>query len=185
MKKSLYLPILFTLLSALTVFAQSETEKGVELYRDGDFEGAIKVLENVVKTNGKDRKAWTYLGASFVNEKKNNEALNSFIKAEEISLKNLSEKELIDYDDGLRIISKPRANYTDLARGKNTEGKVKVAVEFNKNGEAKWIFTIQALPNGLTEETIAAIRKIKFEPAQKDGKPVSVIKILIYGFTLY
>ena len=142
-------------------------------------------MQKAVETDKKDRKAWTYLGASFANKKKSDESLDSFLKADAISQKGLSEKELTDFDDGLKVTSKPRANYTDLARTKNTQGKVKIAVEFNENGETKWIFIIQALPNGLTEQTIAAIRKISFEPAQKDGKPVSVVKILTYGFILY
>lgn len=185
MKKSFCVIVALVFLSAVSIFAQSEPEKGVELYRSGDFDGAIAVLENVVKTDAKDRKAWVYLGASFAHQKKSNEALESFLKVDSISTKILSDKELKDFDDGLKIISKPRANYTDLARSNDTQGKVKIAVEFNKNGETKWIFIIQALPNGLTEQTIAAIRKIKFEPAQKDGNPISVIKILTYGFTLY
>ncbi len=108
MKFSRCLFICLILLSAVSIFAQSETEKGVELYRNGDFDGAISILEKVVKADEKDRQAWLYLGASFAKNEKKEDALESFLKADTIILTN---QELIKFDDGLKIISKPRANY--------------------------------------------------------------------------
>lgn len=64
MKLSLHLLICLFFLSTISIFAQSETEKGIELYRNNNFDEAISVLEKVVKIDEKDRKAWTYLGAS-------------------------------------------------------------------------------------------------------------------------
>jgi len=41
------------------------------------------------------------------------------------------------------------------------------------------------LPYGLTERAIAAARQIKFTPATKDGRPVSMYIQLEYNFNLY
>jgi hypothetical protein len=41
------------------------------------------------------------------------------------------------------------------------------------------------LPFGLTEKAIAAARLIKFVPAMKGGRPVSVHMQLEYNFNLY
>jgi len=44
---------------------------------------------------------------------------------------------------------------------------------------------LDTLPFGLTEQAIAAARQIKFVPAVKDGRPVSVFMQLEYNFNLY
>ncbi|HZF40058.1 MAG TPA: energy transducer TonB [Blastocatellia bacterium] len=44
---------------------------------------------------------------------------------------------------------------------------------------------IQGLDHGLTEQAIEAARKIRFTPAMRDGKPVSVIGSLEFTFDLY
>jgi hypothetical protein len=44
---------------------------------------------------------------------------------------------------------------------------------------------IVSLPGGLTENTVEAARRIKFEPARKRDEAVTAVKILSYGFTVY
>jgi hypothetical protein len=41
------------------------------------------------------------------------------------------------------------------------------------------------LPYGLTEQAMEAARKMRFEPAMKNGIPYSVTKLVEYPFTLY
>jgi len=41
------------------------------------------------------------------------------------------------------------------------------------------------LPDGLTEKAIAAARSIRFQPAQKDGRPVSQYAVIEYSFNIY
>src|SRR6478672_6053098 len=113
MKYSFFVITFFLFLLAVSTFAQSETEKGVELYRSGNFTQAIDVLDTVVKADKKDRKAWTYLGASYFKEGNRKKAANAFKKAVSISL---SEKERKEINDGLVIKSKLRVQYTDSAR---------------------------------------------------------------------
>jgi hypothetical protein len=47
------------------------------------------------------------------------------------------------------------------------------------------IRAVHTLPFGLTERAIAAARQIKFVPAIKGGRPVSVFMQLEYNFNLY
>ncbi|MGI8467875.1 MAG: energy transducer TonB [Pyrinomonadaceae bacterium] len=182
MKHSLCFLIFIVLFSATAIFAQSETEKGIELYRSGDFSQAVVVLDNTVKVDKKDRKAWTYLGASYFKTGNRKEAANAFKKAASISV---PKESLSEINDGLVIKTKPRAHYTDAARENFTQGVVKIAVEFGQDGKIKSAYIIQGLPNGLTEECIEAVKKIEFEPVQKDGKPISVVGIIEYSFTIY
>jgi outer membrane biosynthesis protein TonB len=44
---------------------------------------------------------------------------------------------------------------------------------------------MQALPYGLTTRAVRAARQIRFTPAEKDGKPVSMYIQLEYNFNLY
>lgn len=85
----------------------------------------------------------------------------------------------------IKILTKPRANYTDSARAANIKGIVRLAVLFSAEGRVKYILVLKPLSNGLTEEAIKAARLISFEPQKKDGKPVSVVRIVEYSFTLY
>jgi len=85
----------------------------------------------------------------------------------------------------VQILSKPRAIYTDAARLNFTEGKVLLRVTFSANGQIGAISVIDGLPDGLTEQAIAAARGLKFEPARRDGVPYSVTKPVEYTFTIY
>ena len=44
---------------------------------------------------------------------------------------------------------------------------------------------IKGLPGGLTEKAMEAARQIKFIPAMKDGKPVSMWMNFEYKFSLF
>jgi TonB family protein len=84
-----------------------------------------------------------------------------------------------------RFLSKPRADYTDAARENQVQGTVRLRVTFLANGQIGAITPVGNLPDGLTEQAITAARQIKFEPARRDGAPVTVTKIVEYTFTLY
>ena len=180
-KKMKFILSLLTILLFCTFgFGQSEREKGIDLYENGDYISAIEVLQNVVKTDDKDRDAWLFLGMSFVKTKKNKEALKALRKGDSISLVNSSE-----YSKELKIISKPHPRYTDLARQNNVTGKVKLAIEFGSDSKIKAIVPIQTLPDGLTANCLEVAQRIEFEPAYKNDKPVNYIKIIVYTFEIY
>jgi len=85
----------------------------------------------------------------------------------------------------LQITSKPRPGYTDSARQANIQGTVTLRVTFLGNGQIGSISPVKGLPNGLTEQAIAAARRISFEPKKVDGQGVSVTKVIEYTFSIY
>jgi len=86
---------------------------------------------------------------------------------------------------GVKVLSKPRANYTNFARFYEISGKVTLRVTFSANGTIGAISPVLKLPFGLTEEAIAAARGITFEPAIRNGVAYSVSKPVEYSFTIY
>lgn len=85
----------------------------------------------------------------------------------------------------IKILSKPQAKYTDAARQNNVQGTIALRVVFTAAGTIGSITPVTELPDGLTEEAIAAARQIKFEPARKNGIPYSIAKTVSYSFTIY
>lgn len=90
-----------------------------------------------------------------------------------------------EVSEGARISSKPKPSYTDAARQNQVVGVVVLKVILKFDGSIGSISVVSGLPNGLTEQAIAAARNIKFTPAQKDGVPVSVSVQVEYVFNLY
>lgn len=80
------------------------------------------------------------------------------------------------------ITYKPEPGYTEEARRNMVDGVVRLRVVLNLSGEVTNVSVIKGLPDGLSEKAIAAARRIKFSPAQKDGRPVSQYAVLEYNF---
>ncbi|HEY0428392.1 MAG TPA: TonB family protein [Pyrinomonadaceae bacterium] len=85
---------------------------------------------------------------------------------------------------GIRLLSRPGALYTDIAKRNDAEGKVTLKVAFLASGEIGEISVVSGLPYGLTEQAIKAARQIKFEPAKKNNQPYSVFKTVVYSFSV-
>lgn len=90
-----------------------------------------------------------------------------------------------EVDQKARLLFKPEPQYTEEARQNQVAGTVMLRVVFSSAGEVDQIRAVRTLPFGLTERAIAAARQIKFVPATKDGRPVSVQMQLEYNFNLY
>ncbi len=86
---------------------------------------------------------------------------------------------------GLKILSKPRPGYTDAARQNNIQGTVILRVTFLASGQVGSVSVVKGLPNGLSEQAIAAARRISFEPAKTNGIGQSVTKQIEYSFSIY
>jgi TonB family protein len=84
-----------------------------------------------------------------------------------------------------RVITKPEPQYTESARQHSVHGTVVLRAVFAADGKVKHLSVITGLPDGLTERALAAARAIKFVPAKKDGRPVSMWMQLEYNFDLY
>jgi TonB family protein len=58
-------------------------------------------------------------------------------------------------------------------------------VIFTADGRIDSIRVVRGLPDGLTEKAIEAAKRIRFQPAVKNGAPVSVRGQLEFSFNLY
>jgi len=84
-----------------------------------------------------------------------------------------------------RVLDKPEPQYTEVARKNQVTGTVVLRVVFSSSGQVTNISVIRGLPDGLSERAIAAARQIRFVPAMKDGRAVSMWMELEYNFNLY
>jgi TonB family protein len=90
-----------------------------------------------------------------------------------------------DVTSKARILSKPEPQYTEDARKNQVTGTVVLRAVFSSSGQVTQIRAVSGLPYGLTDRAIAAARNIKFTPATKDGRNVSMWFQLEYNFNLY
>jgi TonB family protein len=85
----------------------------------------------------------------------------------------------------LKILAKPRAMYTDEARMAGVQGVIRVLVGFSEKGTIEHVLVIKPLGFGLDREAVRAVSNMKFEPAKRNGVPVSIVRVVEYSFTLY
>jgi len=89
-----------------------------------------------------------------------------------------------------RIKYKPQPQYPDEAREKKIKATVILRAIFRSSGEVTNIKLARVVPDNLPEDlaklfvdrSIEAARQIEFEPAVKNGKPVSMYVQLEYNF---
>lgn len=87
-------------------------------------------------------------------------------------------------DKPLNILSQPEPELTDEQKMQSAdmEETAKVRVEFLDSGFIGAITAVNSLPNGLSEAAVEAAGKIEFEPERKNGRPVTIYKIIEYSF---
>ena len=90
-----------------------------------------------------------------------------------------------EVDERVQILRKPTPVYTYEARKHQRRGYVILRAILAADNTVKHIEVLTGLPDGLTEKSIEVARQIKFKPAMKDGKPVSVWVELQYQFQLF
>jgi TonB family protein len=83
------------------------------------------------------------------------------------------------------ITSKPEPGFTESARVFGVTGVVRIRAILTATGTVEGVSVVKWLPHGLTQKALDAARRIRFEPAQKDGRPVSQYVMLEYNFNLY
>jgi len=84
-----------------------------------------------------------------------------------------------------RAIYSPDPEYSEEARKVKHQGTVVLALVVAPDGRPRDIHVINSLGMGLDEKAIEAVSHWKFEPAMKDGKPVSVAISVEVEFRLY
>jgi TonB family protein len=60
-----------------------------------------------------------------------------------------------------------------------------LSVLFGADAKVTDIQVVRGLPYGLTEKAVEAAKRIKFKPAEKDGKAVDVRGNVEFTFNLY
>ena len=101
------------------------------------------------------------------------------------SASDVEDEEEILYSRGVMAVEKPKARYTDQARTSSVQGSITLRILFKANGQIGRIRLVKGLRMGLNEEAIEAAKKIKFVPAEIDGKPVDAERNLVYTFSIY
>jgi len=84
-----------------------------------------------------------------------------------------------------RAIHQPPPEYSEKARRKKLEGTVMLLLVVTPDGNTTDIKVTIGHGSGLDEKAIEAVRRWKFEPATKDGKPVAVKIAVQVSFHLY
>jgi hypothetical protein len=94
-------------------------------------------------------------------------------------------------DRPLKVLRVPAAEYSGEARGRMIEGWIKLRITFLDTGAIGDIFYVnesdpqkELSKYGLLKNCYEAAKKVEFQPAVKDGKPVTVTKVLQYDFNL-
>ena len=75
-------------------------------------------------------------------------------------------------DRPVEIVFKPTPEYTDEARSARIEGTVSLELEFTAAGDVRMLRVVRGLGHGLDEAAERAALRIRFKPAQSDGRPV-------------
>jgi TonB family protein len=83
-----------------------------------------------------------------------------------------------------KLLTKVEPKYTQEARDAKIQGSVKLKTIVTSDGVAKDIEVLEGLDTGLDQAAIDAVTKWTFQPATKDGKPVSVIATIEVNFRL-
>lgn len=218
-------------------------DRGIQLYKQGDTNGAIAVFREATKRNKDDISAWHYLGLAFEKTGKKDYARKAHEKAAKIAdgllssspdrAASLPKAQLLEAADSAeqylalsvhpsqkkteewrdradflrvfapsdeqsvraysgrdvttkpRVLEKPEPIYTEAARRHQLTGTVILRCVFAEDGRVVNIVPIRGLRYGLTRKAITAAYRIRFTPATKDGKPVSMYMQLEYNFNLY
>jgi len=75
-------------------------------------------------------------------------------------------------DRPVEIVFKPTPEYTDEARSARIEGTVSLELEFTAAGDVRVLRIVRGLGHGLDEAAQRSALRIRFKPAQSDGRPV-------------
>jgi protein TonB len=79
----------------------------------------------------------------------------------------------------------PEAEFSDEARRAKYQGSCMITIIVDARGYPQNPRIVGALGMGLDEKALEAVRKYRFKPAMKDGKPVPVMITVEVNFRLY
>jgi TonB family protein len=82
------------------------------------------------------------------------------------------------------LLSKVEPEYSEEARKAKYQGVVLLYVEVDPSGKAVNIRVLHSLGLGLDEKAMEAVKKWRFKPGVKDGRPVTVQAQIEVNFRL-
>ncbi len=85
----------------------------------------------------------------------------------------------------LVIVSQPIPSFTSSAKRSFETGNIQVRLTFSDEGRVSKVGIIKDLNAGLLRQSLFSAIRMKFLPAEKDGKPITVSKIVEYSFRIY
>ena len=83
------------------------------------------------------------------------------------------------------LVHKVEPEYSEKARKARVDGTVTLSMKIAPDGSPTDITVAKALGYGLDEKAIEAVKKWRFQPGMKDGKPVPVIVSVEVSFHLH
>lgn len=84
-----------------------------------------------------------------------------------------------------QILRRPEPLYPREARSSQANGRVKLLLVLGADSTVKHILALRSSHPLFTEASVQAARRIVFEPAIKDGRPVSTAVSIEYNFQTY
>lgn len=82
------------------------------------------------------------------------------------------------------LVNKTEPEYSEEARKAKHQGTVMLYVQIDTSGKATNVQVVRSLGLGLDEKAMEAVKKWKFKPGYKDGKPVTVEAQIEVNFRL-
>jgi periplasmic protein TonB len=83
------------------------------------------------------------------------------------------------------LIFAPEAEFSDEARRQKYQGVCMVSLIVDAHGNPQNIHVVRTLGMGLDEKAVEAIRRYRFKPAVKDGRPVATFITVEVDFRLF
>jgi len=88
-------------------------------------------------------------------------------------------------DVGPRPLRMPPASYTEEAIRNNVQGSIKLRVVIDEQGKVRVLDVLRSIPE-LDDEAIRTVESSwRFQPAMKNGRPISCLSNLVVRFNLY
>lgn len=167
-----------------SAFGLALITKSMALYYLDRYPEAIAALESFLQTNANDPEAdlWREQLERIRAREARKKSLEPTQPSEATEDRIFSGREVTTK---ARVLAKPEPTYSESARQAGVTGTVILRAVFSGKGEVTDIFVAQALSYGLNLKAVTAAKAIRFVPATKDGKPVSMWMELQYNFELY
>ena len=165
--------------------AEAALRKAIEM-SDGALKSARYYLAEVLTRQRKDREALSvlkeYLGHGI------DPGAEQPVGVLRLWLECVEATSPIELDPGVvvepTLVRRVEPEYPERSRQARLQGRVGLAIVINTDGAVQCILPWSQGPMGLTEASTKAIRKWKYSPATKDGKPVAVYVPVVVEFKL-